>query len=224
MLQIITTESCIEFNETGRASVLFFTERPECDLGDEFIFFSCPSNRFTKNVPYGQVILNGDPVSKSTAKDLFASAGFSVQAKIRVLDEAKTETPAIDATGSLTHGQLFRGILSTILLRLSVLVGGRSLVENLGCPTTARQLTLVASTVNDVQLTANIRRISVYSTVDAFYLIGTSAQTPSVTTGHIIAGGERQDILLNNSSTPHIAFISASAGTVYITELTTPAS
>jgi hypothetical protein len=173
-----------------------------------------------------QISINETDLTNDNYQSLTESifGGGESSSEVTIIDTAKTEAPATAATGDLTWGQLLRGILSTLMSKMSALIGGRSLVENLGRPTTARQLALVANTVNDVTLTANIRRISIYATVDSFYLIGTSAQTPTLTTGHFIAGGERLDLLLNDNSTPHIAFISASAGFVYVSELTTPAA
>lgn len=155
---------------------------------------------------------------KTETEAIFGSASSVAVSNI---DDSKTEIPATTAEQAGTKGQFLRGIFSTLLTRLSNLVGGRSLVENLGRPSTARQVTLVANTVNDIQLTTGIRRLTIYATVDSFYLIGSAAQTPSLTTGHFISSGERLDLLLNSTDT-HIAFISASDGMIYITELTTP--
>lgn len=83
-------------------------------------------------------------------------------------------------------------------------------------PTVARQLDVGLASANTV-LTSTCKRISVRSTVEARFSIGSTAQTAS-STSHYIAAGERLEF--NVPATPNIAVIAAStAGKLELTEL-----
>lgn len=89
-------------------------------------------------------------------------------------------------------------------------------VEPLGEPGVSRQISVSATSVNTV-LTPTCRRLSMRSTIDAFYRIGNTAQA-AVVTDHLLAAGERIDISVMTNC--NIAFRTTSiAGTVYISEL-----
>jgi hypothetical protein len=95
------------------------------------------------------------------------------------------------------------------------------IVEPLGQPTVARQVTVTTSSTN-TQLTATVTRISIKArTADQRYAIGTTSQTASATTSHFIEAGERLDISVPAGA--HIAFIrdtgATADGKLEITEL-----
>lgn len=97
--------------------------------------------------------------------------------------------------------------------------GNRLLVEPLGIPSVARQLSAGATSTNTA-LTVGVMRVSIYARgADIRYAVGSTAQTASVTS-HFIATGERLDI--DVPTTPNIAVIRAGAtdGTLEVTELT----
>lgn len=94
-------------------------------------------------------------------------------------------------------------------------------VEPLGQPVVARQVTATASSTN-TQLTATVTRISIKArTADLRYSIGTTSQTASATASHFIEAGERLDLAVPSGG--HIAVIRDSAasanGTLEISEL-----
>lgn len=94
-------------------------------------------------------------------------------------------------------------------------------VEMLGTPDVARQIPAGATSANQA-LTTTCRRASLYARgADIRYSVGSTAQTANADTGHLIAAGERIDIVL--PITPNIAAIrashSVSSGTLEVTEL-----
>lgn len=94
-------------------------------------------------------------------------------------------------------------------------------VEPLGQPVVARQVTATTSSAN-TQLTATVTRISIKArTSDLRYSIGTTSQTASATASHFIEAGERLDLAVPAGC--HIAVIRDSAasanGTLEISEL-----
>lgn len=92
-------------------------------------------------------------------------------------------------------------------------------VDTLSALSTPRSIAIGASSVN-LALTTTCRRISIYSTVAAFYQVGVGAQTATTST-HFIGPGERLEFDIAASS--QIAVIqSSTSGTLYISELTAP--
>lgn len=90
-------------------------------------------------------------------------------------------------------------------------------VEPLGEPSVARQVSASTTSVNTV-LTATCRRLSMRSTADARYRIGSNAVQTALTTDHLLAAGERLDISI--PARCNIAFRTASGtATVELTEL-----
>ena len=92
-------------------------------------------------------------------------------------------------------------------------------VDTLSALGTPRSIAIGASSTN-LALTTTCRRISIYSTVAAFYQVGVGAQTATTST-HFIGPGERLDLDVAASSQIAVIQFSAS-GTLYITELTAP--
>lgn len=93
-----------------------------------------------------------------------------------------------------------------------------SIVEPLGLPLVARQLSAGAASANTA-LTESCRRISVRAVgADIRYSIGSTAQT-ATTSDHFIANGERLDLAV--PETPNIAIIRAAStdATLELTEL-----
>lgn len=108
--------------------------------------------------------------------------------------------------------------LTSIDSKTAALINGRSGVEPLGQPGTARQLAFTSASANTV-LTSTCRRISILArTSDARFLIGSSSQTAS-STSHYIAAGERMELVV--PATPNIAVIRAGTvdGTLEVMEL-----
>jgi len=92
-------------------------------------------------------------------------------------------------------------------------------VDTLSALGTPRSIAIGASSIN-LALTTTCRRISIYSTVAAFYQVGVGAQTATTST-HFIGPGERLEFDIAASS--QIAVVQSSAsGTLYISELTAP--
>jgi hypothetical protein len=92
-------------------------------------------------------------------------------------------------------------------------------VEPLSFPVVARVVSISSISANTA-LTSGVRRISMRAAgVNAFYSVGVTSQTATLT-GHFIANGERLDIAVPPTS-PNIAIVCAAStsGTLYITEL-----
>jgi hypothetical protein len=110
---------------------------------------------------------------------------------------------------------------TTLQAKIPSLIGGRTPIEPLGRPGTARQQSTTTASANIV-LTASTGRISLFARVSPLrYVVGSSAQTANASTSHYLAAGERIDIGL--PTTPNIAVIRASDatqdGAAEITEL-----
>jgi len=99
--------------------------------------------------------------------------------------------------------------------------GGRLLIDVLGMPGVARQLS--ATTVSsNTALSAACRRITMYArTSDVRFSVGVGAQTASATASHFVGAGERIDYLVPTGA--NIAIIrdsnATSNATLEITEL-----
>ncbi len=144
----------------------------------------------------------------------FASAGEDVllrfigdlgSIEVQVLSE--TETAAVVTT------------LTSLLNAFNATVNPESkqLVEPLGRPTVARQLTAGAVSANTA-LTTTCRRISIRAVGAAIrFSIGSSAQAADGNTSHFIADGERLDFSV--PATPNIA-VTRDATTDGVLELT----
>lgn len=122
------------------------------------------------------------------------------------LENAKTRALA-QATLRSEYGYDMVALLNSIDDKLAQATSesGRTLVEPLGVPTVARQLTAGVASTNTV-LTSSCRRISIMPIGGNIrYSIGSVAQTANATTSHFIKDGERLEFAL--PATPNLAII-----------------
>lgn len=104
------------------------------------------------------------------------------------------------------------------VIKVSTISGDRLQVEPLAIPGVARVITIATGNTNTA-LTSGITRVSIRAAgTNAFYAIGSDAQTATLT-GHFIANGERLDLNVPTSA-PNIAVLCASgaSGTLYLSE------
>ena len=165
--------------------------------------------------------LSGTPVAANleTAGGTPGLTDAQLRAAALPVSAAALPLPAGASTAAL------QGTANTSLANIDgktpVLRSGRSLVENLGVPTVARQLTAGLASSNTV-LTVGAARISVYCRIaDVRFSIGGVAQVATAAGSHFIAAGERLDF--DVPANPNIAIIRADtssiAGILEITEL-----
>lgn len=137
------------------------------------------------------------------------------------VDGSGVTQPVSAASLPLPAGAATEATLSAQNAKMPVLIGGRTPVEPLGIPGTARQVATTTSNANTV-LTAGVGRISIFARLAPLrYSVGSAAQTANAATSHYLAAGERIDI--DVPATPNIAVIRASDatadGAAEITEL-----
>jgi hypothetical protein len=145
------------------------------------------------------------------------------------LDNAKSRA-VINTTLRSEYGFDMVALLNSIDDKLSGIstgnstgdsTGGRLLVETLGVPTVARQLTAGATSSNTI-LTTTCRRISILPIGGAIrFAVGVDDETTaSATTSHYIKDGERLDFSVPGNSWIAIIRVGSSDVPVEITELT----
>jgi len=137
------------------------------------------------------------------------------------LDNAKSRA-VINTTLRSEYGFDMVALLNSIDDKLSGIgTSGRSLVEPLGTPTVARQLTAGATSSN-TELTATCRRISILPVGGAirYALAVDEGATANATTSHYIKDGERLDFSVPEDTNIAIIRVGSSDVPVELTELT----
>lgn len=137
------------------------------------------------------------------------------------LDNAKSRA-VINTTLRSEYGFDMVALLNSIDDKLSGIgTSGRSLVEPLGTPTVARQLT-AGELSSNTELTATCRRISILPVGGAIrYALAVDAgAVASDTTSHYIKDGERLDFSVPEDTNIAIIRVGSSDVPVEITELT----
>ncbi len=110
-------------------------------------------------------------------------------------------------------------LLNSIDNTLRGLGGGRTMVEPLGVPTLARQLTAGSASINTA-LTGTCRRLSMRAVgADIRFSIGVGAQTAHTDTSHFIAQDERLDFAIPALANIAIIRDAAVNGVLELTEL-----
>ena len=136
------------------------------------------------------------------------------------LDNAKSRA-VINTTLRSEYGFDMVALLNSIDDKLSGdSTGGRLLVETLGVPTVARQLTAGATSSNTA-LTTTCRRISILPIGGAIrFALATGSAATASTTSHYIKDEERLDFSVSENTNIAIIRVGSSNVPVELTELT----
>ena len=140
------------------------------------------------------------------------------------LDNAKSRA-VINTTLRSEYGFDMVALLNSIDDKLSGIgtgdsTGGRLLVETLGTPTVARQLTAGATSSNTA-LTTTCRRISILPIGGAIrFALSTGSAATASTTSHYIKDEERLDFSVSENTNIAIIRVGSTNVPVELTELT----